>query len=105
MYLKNFVNILSESLLLYNNNSHDSFNIAIYLYTAPDVVIYDNACNLHQYMLNREPDFFSETWVIVDRFHWSNHTGTYSIYNKQLIYTIIMLKMFTSSNDFKPSVC
>ena len=78
---------------------------AIYLYTAPDVVIYDNACNLHQYMLNREPDFCRGTWLIVDRFRWGNHTGMYSIYNKQLIYTIIILKMFTSINDFKPSVC
>lgn len=46
-------------------------------YTAPDIVIYDNACNLHSYCLNREPKFFEKTWFLVDRFHWPNHTGDY----------------------------
>ena len=48
-------------------------------YAAPKVVIYDNACNLHQYMLNREPLFFKSTWLLVDRFHWPNHTGIIKI--------------------------
>ena len=42
---------------------------------APAMVIYDNACNLLSYCLNREPDFFRTTWFLVDRFHWHNHTG------------------------------
>ena len=37
---------------------------------APSTVIYDNACNLHQYCLNREPVYFKHTWFLVDRFHW-----------------------------------
>lgn len=52
-----------------------SHNIIILLHVAPSVVIYDNGCNLHQYMLNHEPAFFENTWVLVDRFHWPNHTG------------------------------
>ncbi|KAL3871729.1 hypothetical protein ACJMK2_039712 [Sinanodonta woodiana] len=40
---------------------------------APKLVIYDNACNLHNYCLNRDPVFFRETWFLVDRFHWCNH--------------------------------
>lgn len=43
--------------------------------TAPATIIYDNCCNLHNYCLNREPDFFKEAKFLVDRFHWSNHTG------------------------------
>ena len=30
-------------------------------HTAPCVIIYDNACKLHQYCLNREPNFFANT--------------------------------------------
>lgn len=44
-------------------------------HVAPEVVIYDNGCNLHSYCLNREPDHFKFTWFVVDRFHWPNHTG------------------------------
>ena len=42
---------------------------------APHVIIYDNACKLHQYCLNREPQFFSNTLFAVDRFHWRGHVG------------------------------
>ncbi|XP_078659981.1 uncharacterized protein LOC144904724 [Branchiostoma floridae x Branchiostoma belcheri] len=42
---------------------------------APRVIIYDNACRLHQYCLNREPTFFRDTLFCVDRLHWVNHTG------------------------------
>jgi len=30
-------------------------------HTAPRVIIYDNPCKLHQYCLNREPNFFANT--------------------------------------------
>ena len=43
--------------------------------SAPHVVIYDNGCNLHSYILNREPHFFEKTRFLVDRFHWPNHVG------------------------------
>ncbi|XP_070550589.1 uncharacterized protein [Ptychodera flava] len=48
---------------------------------APRIVIYDNACKLHQYCLNREPAFFKNTMFLVDRLHWCNHTGCSSGYN------------------------
>ena len=38
-------------------------------------MIYDNACHLHNYALNRDPVFFQNTWFLVDRFHWCNHVG------------------------------
>ena len=42
---------------------------------APQVIVYDNACKLHQYCLNREPHFFRSTLFAVDRFHWQGHVG------------------------------
>ena len=41
----------------------------------PQLIIYDNACKLHQYCLNREPAFFGHTQFAVDRFHWGDHIG------------------------------
>ena len=41
----------------------------------PKTIIYVNVCKLHQYCLNREPAFFSNTKFLVDRFHWKGHIG------------------------------
>lgn len=49
--------------------------VSILTNTAPKVIIYDNGCNLHNYCLNREPTHFKESWFLVDRLHWANHTG------------------------------
>ena len=46
----------------------------------PGMIIYDNACSLHQYCLNREPIFFQNTTFYVDRFHWRGHIGCSSGY-------------------------
>ena len=46
----------------------------------PGVIIYDNACSLHRYCLNREPIFFKNTSFCVDRFHWRGHIGCSSGY-------------------------
>ena len=48
--------------------------------TAPKCVIYDIACQLHKYCLNREPHFFKNTVFYVDRFHWKCHIGCSSGY-------------------------
>lgn len=47
----------------------------IILITAPKHVIYDNACKLQDYCLNRDPCFFQHTEFYVDRLHWDNHTS------------------------------
>lgn len=39
----------------------------------PEIVIYDNACNLFQYALNRDPAYFKETRFLFDSLHWPNH--------------------------------
>ena len=51
------------------------FSILDHFRVAPHVIIYDNACKLHQYCLNREPRFFSNTLFVVDRFYWRGHVG------------------------------
>jgi len=42
---------------------------------APLVVIYDYACGLHAYAMNREPWFFRHTQFYIDKFHWRGHVG------------------------------
>ncbi|CAH1253434.1 Hypp1182 [Branchiostoma lanceolatum] len=42
---------------------------------APRVVVYDNACQLHRYVMNREPHFFQKTVFLVDRLHFKGHVG------------------------------
>ena len=38
------------------------------------VIFYDNACNLHDYCIKREPEFFKDTLFFSDRFHQPDHT-------------------------------
>jgi hypothetical protein len=42
---------------------------------APSTLIYDNACHLHAYFLNREPRFVRKTRILSDRFHCGNHVA------------------------------
>ena len=49
--------------------------------TASNVKFYDNACKLHQYCLNREPQFFKQTLFVVHWFHWNIHVGCSSGYS------------------------
>ena len=37
--------------------------------TAPEVIVYDNACVLNAYCTAREPIFFANTKILIDRFH------------------------------------
>ncbi|KAG5263916.1 hypothetical protein AALO_G00270060 [Alosa alosa] len=41
----------------------------------PEVVIYDNACQLHTYTFRRDLQFFNKTCFLVDHLHWRNHSG------------------------------
>lgn len=42
---------------------------------APRLVVYDFACALEEYCLNRDPIYFKDTQFVIDRFHWKNHIG------------------------------
>jgi hypothetical protein len=37
---------------------------------APQRLSYDNGCNTHQYLLNREPGFFANTSFLIDETHY-----------------------------------
>jgi hypothetical protein len=41
----------------------------------PRIIIYDNGCNLSEYVLNRAPAQFKKTAILVDGFHYSSHTN------------------------------
>jgi hypothetical protein len=50
----------------------------------PRVIIYDNGCNLSEYVLNRAPVLFKDTYILSDGFHWKNHTNCSVAYNSKL---------------------
>ena len=54
---------------------------------APDVVIYDYACGLHNYCLNREAKFFKHTKFLIDRYHQPNHKGEFNCHCIQVFIT------------------
>lgn len=58
---------------------------------APRVVVYDNACNLHSYCLNRDPAFFKNTQFLVDRLRWADHTGLNVLFRYLMIITFSYL--------------
>ena len=64
--------------------------------TAPKVIVYDNACKLHQYALLREPEFFKNTLFLVDKFHWKGHTACSLGYNLSLYESHDLLKRINS---------
>ena len=66
--------------------NHESPDIAFTLLRTrfanpPPLIVYDNACKLHHYVLNRDPVFFWDTRFVVDRLHWRNHSGCSGAYN------------------------
>ncbi|XP_046849613.1 uncharacterized protein LOC124443127 isoform X1 [Xenia sp. Carnegie-2017] len=68
----------------------NSANENLFYYCTPELVIYDNACRLHEYCLNRDPAFFKKTKFVVDKFHWKNHSGCCEGYNMKLYPTLNM---------------
>ena len=52
----------------------------MYFLAAPDVVIYDFACGLHNCCLNREAKFFQHTKFLIDRYHQPNHKGIFLLF-------------------------
>ena len=50
----------------------------------PRVIIYDNGCNLSEYILNRAPIPFKDTYILSDGFHWKNHTNCSDSFNSKL---------------------
>lgn len=55
--------------------------IITHLASAPKLIVYDFACALHEYFLNRSPAYVKYTQFCVDRIHWFNHRLCGSGYN------------------------
>lgn len=53
---------------------NEAFSFMIRFFArAPKLIVYDFACSLQEYCLNREPEFFGGTKFGIDRFHLKNH--------------------------------
>jgi len=50
----------------------------------PDLVVYDNACNVHRFALKREPYLFRDVSFVVDATHWSGHVMCSGSYNSSV---------------------
>lgn len=85
-----------------NDVYHVTYNHKIHnILSGPKVIIYDNACNLHSYCLNREPTFFKNTWFLVDRFHWRNHKGMAFLYIN--LHAVLFLSYIACSTGYNMS--
>lgn len=58
---------------------------------APDVVIYDFACSLMEYALNREPEYFKYTLFLLDGLHQWNHRACSPAFRRKWTYAQITL--------------
>lgn len=55
----------------------------------PKNIIYDNGCNLEDYVLNRWPDYFKDTAFLIDEFHFKSHNNCAPTYDSGLHSTLI----------------
>ena len=77
----------------------------VFFFTAPQYIVYDNACGLHTYCLNRDPNFFKTTKFLVDRFHWSNHRGKYFVCFTNLCLNTVIIGCSRAYNiEYYPSL-
>ena len=53
---------------------------------APSLIVYDNICHLHKYCMAREPGFFRNTLMLVDRLHGPNHVNCSCAYRMSSRY-------------------
>ena len=56
--------------------------------TAPKLIIYDNTCNLDIFCRTREPAYFKDTLIVVDRLHYKSHHGCSPIYDMDLYQSL-----------------
>jgi hypothetical protein len=53
---------------------------------APEVVVYDFACQLHEYCLNREPEYYKHTLFVIDKLHQWNHSDCSLAYRDSVTF-------------------
>lgn len=59
-------------------------NTIITRFPNTELVMYDNACHLHEYGLNRFPNAIKNMQFCIDTLHWNNHTSCSEAYNCNL---------------------
>ena len=67
--------------------------------TPPRNIIYDNACKLHIYCLNREPALYKETRFYVDRFHWRGRIGCSQGYCLDMYHSMDITALNSQVNE------
>jgi hypothetical protein len=68
----------------------------------PELVIYDNGCNLHEYILNRLPRMASGLQVMVDGFHFQSHVNcapTYDTHKHPALTRNLNTSLFEQRNS------
>lgn len=86
--------------IVQNEGHTDLFSALMVHYSRPpDVLVGDFNCKCVGYVKRREPEFFKDTIMAVDAFHWSNsHTGcSYGANIKNWTNSIKQLKYINSS--------
>jgi hypothetical protein len=48
---------------------------------APQVIVYDNCCNLNDFCMAREPLFYKNTLFVIDRLHENSHGSCSPVYS------------------------
>jgi len=65
---------------------------------APQIVIYDFACQLSTYCMSREPEFFKDTIFVIDEMHAQGHVGcSQASYVSNLMLQSAMAQTLNSS--------
>ena len=62
-------------------------------------VVFDFGCNLHNYLLNREPRDFQFKRVLVDAFHYRNHKSCSTSYNSAEYKKSLPAGFYTSGRE------
>jgi hypothetical protein len=96
----------------HSEGRNDPFTVLrTYLKHPPKVIVYDFACALEEYCMNRDPTWFRNTKFVIDRFHWHNH-NRYAHANMALLSHFVCScgKAFNMSNypalySFNSSIC
>ena len=68
----------------------------------PEVLIYDNACNLFEYSHNRAPALFKDTLFLSDGFHWLNHVNCSSSFDASS-YRMLLKGIASVTHEIKNS--
>ena len=51
----------------------------------PAILTMDNGCNLHDFLLNREPEHFRATTMYIDELHFAGHRSCCPAYNTGVV--------------------